>query len=161
MKKKTTNASKHPLYATWHSMRQRCNTPTGDNYHWYGGRGIKVCDRWNIADGRSTGFFNFIEDMGDKPSSIHTLERQDNDGDYCPENCCWATPAEQTLTKRCSGGSRPGERNPSAKLSDFDAIDIRWLSGWGVKGAAIARAYGISKSQVSKVILGRSFAHNF
>ena len=142
-------------------MRQRCNTPTNDNYRWYGGRGIKVCYRWNISDGRSTGFFNFVNDMGDRPSEDHTLERRDNNGDYCPENCCWATAAEQALSKRRHGSPRPGEKNPSAKLTDLDAIDIRWLSAWGVSGAAIARAYGISRSQASKVILGQSFAHNF
>ena len=77
-------------------MIRRCSIPTMRNYADYGGRGIRVCDRWQGPDGLK----NFITDMGPKPSPRHTLERGDNDGNYEPGNCCWATPQEQERNKR-------------------------------------------------------------
>lgn len=74
-------------------MRSRCNNPNVPNYNDYGGRGIKVCARWSR-------FENFIEDMGKRPSSKYTLERKDNDDDYGPENCFWATRLQQGNNKR-------------------------------------------------------------
>lgn len=82
----------HPLFNTWGSMRQRCLNPKHKDFHRYGGRGIKVCERWaHIA--------NFVQDVGEKPSPKHTLDRIDNDGDYEPGNVRWATPAEQSRNR--------------------------------------------------------------
>ena len=73
-------------------MRWRCNCPKHPYYHRYGGRGISICERWNSFD-------LFVEDMGPKPSPQHSIERVDNDGDYCPSNCVWATQTEQNKNK--------------------------------------------------------------
>lgn len=82
-----------PEYQAWIGMRVRCHSDKSINFHRYGGRGIKVCDRWNHS------FENFFEDMGNLPFADATLDRIDNDGDYEPGNCKWSTYVEQNSNK--------------------------------------------------------------
>ena len=85
----------HPLWIVWSRMVRRCTNPKDEAWKNYGGRGIKVCDRWLGFDG----FPNFVKDMGLRPEGT-SLDRRDNDKGYSPENCRWATPTEQMRNTR-------------------------------------------------------------
>lgn len=114
-------AQRHGMVGTtehriWTGMLTRCRNIGAPDYGRYGGRGIKVCDRW-------TEFTNFYADMGDRPGSDYSLDRIDNDGDYSPDNCRWATATEQhrnTSTNRLM--TKDGETMSVASWSDRTGI---------------------------------------
>lgn len=88
----THGLSGSPVYLTWQNMKNRCSKPEHRDYPDYGGRGIRVCKRWQR-------FENFYADMGNRPKD-RTLDRIDNDGNYAPNNCQWSSPKEQARNKR-------------------------------------------------------------
>jgi hypothetical protein len=89
----THGLSKSPEWNTWKSMKSRCLNPKNKFYKNYGGRGIKICDEWTNS------FDNFFKDMGVRPKN-HSLDRINNNGNYCKENCKWSTYEEQQNNKR-------------------------------------------------------------
>lgn len=88
-----------PEFVNWRAMVDRCYRKTHTSYDDYGGRGITVCDEWRSP---KEGFRKFLEDMGSKPSSDHTIDRIDNDKGYYKDNCRWSTQKEQCNNKRQS-----------------------------------------------------------
>jgi hypothetical protein len=105
-----------PTYNSWKAMKKRCLNPNCEQWDRYGGRGIKVCDRWMT-------FANFLADMGERPNGT-TLDRIDNDGSYCLENCRWATREEQANNKRSNVFIQFGdEQKTMAQLARFFGVN--------------------------------------
>lgn len=106
--------SGHPLYHMWHSMMQRCYNPKTANYHYYGARGIQVCERWHS-------FKNFVEDMHPRPVGLE-LDRIDNDGNYSPGNCRW-------VSKRRNKNNRQFNRAFQYRGREYTIKELAVLAG--------------------------------
>ncbi|PZR92039.1 MAG: hypothetical protein DI537_14535 [Stutzerimonas stutzeri] len=121
-------------YRIWRGMIQRCRNPKSKDYANYGGRGIKVCDRWVDS------FEAFLEDMGERPAGLQ-IERDDNDGHYEPANCRWATIIEQSRNKRSNrliahAGKTQTIKQWAHELGvSHQAIGYRLRQGWSVRDA--------------------------
>ena len=98
----THGMTKTKEYRTWSSIKSRCYNTKGKYYHHYGGRGIKVCERWLES------FENFYEDMGERPSNSHSIERLDVNEDYSPDNCVWITSEKQLRNRRKNKNNTSG-----------------------------------------------------
>jgi hypothetical protein len=133
-RKITHGWSRTPEYQAWRSMLKRCDNPNAKAYKDYGGRGIKIEERWYI-------FPNFICDMGKKPSPKHSIERRDNSLGYSKSNCYWATYVEQNNNTR---GNRPiSYRGETLNISQWAdrvgirraALQSRLRNGWDFEDA--------------------------
>ena len=174
----------HPDFSVFSAMLTRCHTASTPNYGNYGGRGIKVCQRW-----RDGGFWVFLKDMGPRPTPGHSIDRYpDINGDYTPENCRWATAKEQANNRRTNKMiAYRGETKTMKEWAEVLGINYRTLKarlrkGWTLEKAMagvsfsnalsdeavkqieaakgtgvsnIARQFGISHSTVSRILSGK------
>jgi hypothetical protein len=130
-------------YRAWLGMKARCFKPTTTEYHRYGGRGITVCERWK------TSFKSFLQDLGRKPSKRHSLDRFDNDGDYEPGNCRWATRKQQNKNKTFGYGN--------CKLTDIQVRQIRAILASGQRQSSIALRFKICETTICNINTGKAY----
>lgn len=125
--------------SSYRNMKTRCNNPKATGYEYYGGRGIKVCNRWLDS------FWNFYADMGPRPENT-TLDRIDVDGNYDPENCRWATWEEQAVNKTDTeyfeiAGEKLSVKEWADKLDILpNTITYRLIRGWSIEEALELKA---------------------
>lgn len=135
------NKTKSREYNSWTNMKYRCYNPNNPSYDKYGGRGIKVCDRWL---GRQ-GFVNFYKDMGTRPHNT-TLDRINNNGDYEPNNCRWADrKTQQNNHRRCREFTVNNITLNVTQWSELTGINKNTLTKRLNKGWTPARAVGYEK----------------
>jgi hypothetical protein len=121
----THGRSKDKVYLVWKTMIRRCHVKSSKGYPNYGARGISVCPAWRSS------FETFILDMGERPEG-HSLERLDNNGDYCPENCVWADRAQQSINRRKFKSNSSGHVGVYSNKSKN-----KWFAGIGAGGRFI------------------------
>ena len=129
---RTHGRSRTPEYRIWTQMKSRCYNPNTTDYKYYGGKGIKVCDKWVNS------FESFFMDMGKRPSLLHTIDRIENNTDYTPENCKWATRKTQTRNRSNTKTlTYKGETKPMAAWAEilglnYTTVQSRVARGWDV-----------------------------
>lgn len=135
---RTHGLSNSQMYWVWKAMIQRCTNPKCRSYRTYGGRGITVCERWRNS------FELFAADMGARPGGMQ-IDRINNNGNYEPGNCRWASREVQNKNRRPS----------NLKLSDKDVLDIRASPRHRGSGVALSKQYGVSCQAICDIRNGK------
>ena len=142
-------------YGAWKNAIGRCFNPRTKQYADYGGRGISVCPEWNLP--YPEGFENFLASMGAKPSPELTLDRMDNDGNYEPTNCRWATRTQQVANRRSfAGPGMRGEENFGSKLTD---TDVRAIRASNERRKVLAMRYNVTIGTIDDIRAKRRWKH--
>jgi hypothetical protein len=136
-------AKNHPMYSTWREMRYRCGRRQNKSYKNYGAKGVTVCDRWLENPG---GFWNWVEDMGPKPTPAHSIERIDGTEGYSPSNCRWATVTEQN------------RNHAGCKLTVGKAAIVRAMLNSGRSQGKTAKVYGVSATLIQQIFKERRWS---
>lgn len=141
MPKRTHGLSqnKSSTYRSWLMMRNRCNNTNAIDFKYYGGRGIKVCQRWNS-------FLLFRKDMGDKPTPRHTIGRKNSKGNYSPRNCRWETRRQQSQSRKY------------CKLSISKANKMKKLRAKGWTYLELAKKFNVGKTTAGYAAIGKTWA---
>ena len=134
----THGMSRTPEYIAWQQMKDRCFNPNHKQHSDYGGRGITVCDRWKNS------FQNFFLDMGSRPTAKHSLDRIDNNADYSPKNCRWATKAEQANNQRSN--------KPLITIENDTRTIAQWAKKMGFSASVIHRRLKLGWSEYKAVM---------
>lgn len=134
----THGMSYTPEFQCWTGIINRCTNKKDRRYADWGGRGITVCDSWIES------FENFYSDMGPRPSPKHSIERIDNDGPYCKENCKWATQAEQNKNKR------PNKKTKYITIAGNTQSISAWSRELGIARQTVIRRHGNGVLLISK-----------
>lgn len=150
--------SGHPIFRIWQGMVDRCHNPNNQSYKWYGGRGIKVCRRWRNSPK------TFLNDMGERPKGL-SLDRINNDGNYEPSNCRWATTKQQMRNYRRNkmitfNGETLALIDWAERLGmDHKTVGGRLRSGWSIDAALTKKPYR-SKRTKTHCTNGHKFSKN-
>lgn len=146
----------HPEFQAWVDMRWRCSKDSIECWDHYGGRGIIVCEQWQNS------FRTFLTDMGPRPSKKHSLDRINNDGNYTPENCRWATRSEQQRNRQKTQKlTFNGETLPVVEWAErlgwsHHVLFTRIKRGWPVSDILTIPPYGRYKNAMTATIDGRT-----
>lgn len=136
---KQHHRSKTPEWRAWRDMLGRCQNSTHPSFKDYGGRGIRVCERW-------LDFSPFFEDMGLRPGRGYSLDRKENNGNYEPTNCRWATAKQQVRNRR------------TVRLSEDRVVIIKSLLKSGVRNGVIAKMFNAHPSTIAHIRRGDYWA---